>query len=227
MHPKQAPCFKLFQEEAAEHLLQLQRGLLALKHHARDEAVLREVTQSADTLMSSALTVGLEEMSQQARSLRNRLADARDGTSSLDAATLDLLLQRLEALGRSIDTVAVGENGEAVVGVPHMTIIPIRNALDQLYHEILRVAQPAGEAALVPRARALAYALKECAETGSMEAIAHVAQRLADIFQAAELGRLVINAEIRSLLLQGVGFIELFLDAAATGSEDEIEVDEL
>ena len=149
MHPEQAPCFKLFQEEAAEHLQQLQRGLLALQHHARDEAVLREVTQSADTLMSSALTVGFEEMSQQARSLRNRLADARDGTSPLDAATLDLLLQRLEVLGSAVDTVAAGENGEAVVGVPHMTIIAIRNALDQLYHEILRVEQPAGEAILV------------------------------------------------------------------------------
>src|SRR5262249_27127624 len=153
--------------------------------------------------------------------------DARDGTSPLDAATLDLLLQRLEALGRSVDTVAAGENGEAVVGVPHMTIIAIHNALDQLYHEILRVAQPACEAALVPRALALASALKECAETGRMDIIAHVAQRLADIFHAAEQGRLVINAEIRSLLLQGVGFIELLLDAAATGNEDEIEVDEL
>jgi len=227
MHPKQAPCFKLFQEEAAEHLQQLQRGLLALKHHARDEAVLREVTQSANTLMSSALTVGFEEMSQQARSIRNRLADARDGTSPLDAATLDLLLQRLEALGSAVDTGAAGENGEAVVGVPHMTISAIPSALDQLYHEILRVEQPACEAALVPQAWALAYALQERAETGSMDAIAHVAQRLADIFQAAEQGRLVITAEIRSLLLQGVGFIELLLDAAATGNKDELEVDEL
>src|SRR5215471_12866143 len=227
MHPKQAPCFKLFQEEAAEHLLQLQRGLLALKHHARDEAVLREVTQSADTLMSSALTVGFEEMSQQARSLRNRLAEARDGTSPLDAATLDLLLQRLEALSASVDTVAAGENGEAVAGIPHMTIIAIRNALDQLYHEILRVEQPACEATLGPQARVLAYALQERAETGCVDAIAHVAQRLAHIFQAAEQGKLVITAEIRSLLLQGVGFIELLLDATATGNEDEIEVDEL
>ena len=227
MHPKQAPCFKLFQEEAAEHLQQLQRGLLALKHHARDEAVLREVTQAADTLMSSALTVGFEEMSQQARSMRNRLADARDGTSPLDAATLDLLLQRLEALGASVDTVATGESGEAVVGVPHMTIIAIRSALDQLYHAILRVEQPAREAALVPQARALAYALKECAETGRMDAIAHVSQRLADIFHAAAQGRLVINAEMRSLLLQGVGFIELLLDAAASSKENETEVDDL
>src|SRR5215813_2405920 len=213
MHPKQAPFFKLFQEEAAEHLQQLQRGLLALKHHARDETVLREVTQAADTLMGSALTVGLEEMSRQARSMRDRLADARDGTSPLDAATLDLFLQRLEAIGTSVDAVATGENGEAVAGVPQMTIIAIRSALDQLYHEILRVEQPARDTALVTEVGALAHALKERAETGRLDAIAQVAQRLADILCAATQGPLAINAEIRSLLLQGVGFIELLLDA--------------
>ncbi len=100
-------------------------------------------------------------------------------------------------------------------------------ALDQLYHEILRVEQPPHDAALVTQVRALAHALKERAETGRLDAIAQVAQRTEDIFHAAAQGTLAINAEIRSLLLQGVGFIELLLDAAATGKEDETEVDEL
>src|SRR5262249_55060724 len=109
MHPKQAPLFTLFQEEAAEHLQQLQRGLLALQHDPKDATVLREVTRAADTLMGAALTIGLEEMSQQAHSMRDRLAAARDGASPLDAATLELLWQRLEAIGTSVDAIAMGE----------------------------------------------------------------------------------------------------------------------
>ena len=227
MPPKQAPFFGLFKAEAAEHLQPLQRGLLTLQHHPQDATVLREMTQSADTLMGSALTMGFEEMSQHARSMRELLGAAHDGTSPLDAATLTRLSQSLNTICTLVDAVALGENGDTLMGVSQMTILAMRIALDQLLHEIVHLEQQPGSATRALQVCPIAHALKEHAASNGWDAITQVAQRLEGILHAAAEATLTITGELRGLLLQGVGFIEFILDAVAMGNEDEAEVGEL
>src|SRR5262245_21133340 len=178
MHPKQAPFFGLFKAEAAEHLQPLQRGLLTLQHHPQEATVLREMTQSADTLMGSALTMGFEEMSQHARSMRELLAAAHDGTSPLDAATLTRLSQSLHTICILVDVVALGENGDTLMGVSQMTILAMRIALDQLLHEIVHLEQQPGSATRALQVCLIAHVFKEHAASNGWDAITQVAQRL-------------------------------------------------
>ncbi len=92
MQPERAQFVGIFKEEAAEHIQHLHRGLLTLQRHPNDEMVLQETARSVDTLLGSAMTMGFEEVSQHARTMRDRLFTARDGTSPLDAETLETLL---------------------------------------------------------------------------------------------------------------------------------------
>ncbi len=227
MQPEQAQFVDIFKEEAAEHVRHLHRGLLALKPHPKDEMVLQETARAADTLLGSAMTMGFEGVSQHARTLRDRLFAARDGTSPLDTASLEHLLYSLEALCTDVDANVTAAPGDEAVVVSLVTVMAMRAALDQLHHEMLRLAEPRRDAVSMPRLRPHTHILQEGAKTGGLDAVAPVAQRLEDIFRVVQEGGLTLNAEILGLLWQGLGFIELLLEAAATSDDSGVEVDEL
>ncbi len=227
MQPDQAPYFEVFYEEAAEHLQQLQRGLLALKNRPKDETERRATARAADTLMGLALTMGFDEMSQHARHMRDVLFADRDGGGPLASSNLDRLFQSLEAICTLVDTALRAERGDADGNFPQATVMAMRMSLDQLLQGVLRLERQPGDVAIVTDVRPIALALKEHAASCGLDAIAQVAQRTEEVLRVVEEGARTLNEAYVGLLLQGLGFIELWLDAAATGNANDTEVGEL
>jgi chemotaxis protein histidine kinase CheA len=220
--------FGVFKEEASEHIQQMHRGLLSLRHDPAEKVFLREAARSADALMGSAITIGLDEIGENAKKMRDLLVAARDGKLSLDDAKLDLLFESLEALGNFVDAVARKEGGDTPPSGPsQITIMKIRSLLDELYRGLLLIEEdprdPDGSREVRPRA----IALRERSEQEGLDAITRIVQGLEEILYAAEEGRFELNQEILGLLLQGIGFIEILLEEAASGVESGAEVDSL
>ena len=227
MPPEHVQFVGMFKEEAAEYIQALHRGLLGLKHQTKDKSVLQRAARAADTLLGSAMTLGLEEVSQHARTMRDRLFAARDGTVPLDAAAFDLLLQSLETLCIVVDAAVVQVQGDGGAGLSLATVMALRTWLEQLQAETLRLAENPSDPAIVHQAGPLAQMLQERSKKSGLDSLAQVAQRIDDLFRRAEQDGLSIDAEMLSLLLQGIGFMELLLDAAATGEASGVEVGEL
>ena len=220
--------FGLFKEEASEQIQQMHRGLLSLRHEPAEQAFIREAARSADALMGSAITIGLDEIGENAKKMRDLLVAARDGKLSLDDAKLDLLFESLEALGNFVDAVARKEGGDTPPpGPSQITIMKTRSLLDELYRGLLLIEEdprdPDGPREVRPRA----VALRERSEQEELEKISRVARGTEEILCAAEEGRFELNQEILGLLLQGIGFIEILLEEATSGVETGAEVHSL
>ena len=227
MQPEQAPFIDIFKEEAAAHIRHLHRGLLALQQHPKDATLLQEAARAADTLMGSAMTMDFEEISQQARPMRDRLVAARKGASPLDTAALEELLQGLEALCSVIDTVVGSMPGDAVAGVPLATVMALRTSLEQLHQDLVQLTEHPRDPAIAHRVCALAHTLRERAEAGGFDEMVQVAQRTEKILRATDAEAVSLNEDELGLLWQGMGFIELLLDATDAGAKSDAAVGNL
>ena len=227
MQSEQGSFIGIFREEAAEHMQHLHRGLLALQQHPQDETLLQGTSRAADTLLGSAMTMGFEAVSQQARTMRDRLIDAREGASPLDTAALDRLLQELEALCALVDTEVGGVLGDVAAGAPFATVMTLRTSLEALHHNLMPLPAHPRDAAFVQHVCALALTLRQHTEAGGFDAMAQVAQRTEDIIRAAAEGGIHLNQDELGVLLQGLGFIDLLLDAAVTGGEGDVAIGDL
>ena len=220
--------FGLFKEEASEHIQQMHRSLLSLRHDPAEKVFIREAARSADALMGSAITIGLDEIGENAKKMRDLLVAAREGTLSLDDAKLDLLFESLEALGNFVDAVARKEGGDTPPpGPSQITVMKIRSLLDELYRGLLLIEEdprdPDGPREVRPRA----VAIRERSEQEALKKISRIARGTEEILTAAEEGHLELSRELLGLLLQGIGFIEILLEEAASGLESGAEVDSL
>lgn len=222
MPDEKSDVFDIFREEATEQLQQIHRGLLALRAQTGDEALLQEAARAADVMMGSALTVDQGEIGKNATTIRDLLTRARKGDLSLDESEFALLFQSLEEIAASLDQ-APGQRP----GVPQVAILRARECADLLYHGILQLEVDVGDSKDSSSLGGVAGTLTETCDRDGLGGAHQIAERIDRVVCAAEGGRLQVDRPFVGQLLQGLGFIEILLDAAANGRESGVEVDEL
>src|SRR5712691_9682357 len=88
----------LFKAESAEHLQQLEAGLLHLETHPNDRASLEEVFREAHSLKGAARMLGVSDVETIAHRFEDILGAAKRGESVLAPETIDRLYRGLDAM---------------------------------------------------------------------------------------------------------------------------------
>jgi len=223
MPDERSDVFDVFSDEALENIHQIHRRLLALRYQAADDALLAEATQAADVLIGSALTVDLDEIGKSAGTIRDLLISAREGRLSLDETRFVILFHSLEEIAGGLDQVI----GEKRRGIAQVAVLGVRECVDQLCRQLLRLGDDPPDSAVASAARTLAATLIEKCDRYALAEAGRIARRIEAVLCAAGEGTFEIDGHVRGLLLQGVGFLEILLDAAAKGMESGLDIDEL
>jgi len=98
----------IFLKEAQEHLESLQANLLVLEKEPGNKPLIHELLRNAHTLKGSARMLGFEDISVIGHRMEDFLREMEDGDRSVDAASIDLLLQGTDAITRMTGALAKG-----------------------------------------------------------------------------------------------------------------------
>ena len=116
------------------------------------------------------------------------------------------------------------EKADKARGISVGTITEMKESLEELNQGVLSLENNLSEPAVLKQVQAIAHGLTELSERGGWNAIAQIAQRIEEILNVAELRALTINGEIIDLLFQGLGFVDILLNTAETGEENDLDV---
>ncbi len=97
----------IFVEEAAEHIEQLEGGLLQLEKTPEDAELLHAIFRSAHTIKGSSGTVGLPDISRFTHIIEERLDDLRNGELTPHKEMITVLLEAVDMIKEMV--AAVGE----------------------------------------------------------------------------------------------------------------------
>ena len=100
---------EIFCREAEEHLASLQSGLLVLEKNPTRSSLLHELLRNAHTLKGSARMVGLADISAITHMMEEQLKGMEEGTRTVDAAAIDLLLKGADAVALITSALSKGE----------------------------------------------------------------------------------------------------------------------
>lgn len=98
----------IFLKEAQEHLDSLQTNLLVLEKEPGNMPLIHELLRNAHTLKGSARMLGFEDISVIGHRMEDFLKEMEDGERPVDSASVDLLLQGTDAIGRMTDALSRG-----------------------------------------------------------------------------------------------------------------------
>ena len=99
----------IFLNDSREHLQRMDEFLLRLERHPEDQQAIDALFRSAHSVKGMASTMGFEELSRIAHSLESFLDPCRRGVQRLDRQAIDLVLQGVDLLRKSIEQVAGGK----------------------------------------------------------------------------------------------------------------------
>ncbi|HBE72748.1 MAG TPA: hypothetical protein DDW31_01380 [candidate division Zixibacteria bacterium] len=120
----------LFVSETREHLVNLNRALLALEKSPGDPALLDEVFRSMHTIKGMAASIGQDlvaELTHQAESLLDRM---RKRQMPVAAAQIDLMLEALDFLEAAVDAIGRDQSPDRKMAEQAGEIIRKMEALD-------------------------------------------------------------------------------------------------
>lgn len=100
----------VFAEEAAEHIENLENGLLQLEKNPDDAELLNDIFRSAHTIKGSSGTVGLPDISRFTHVMEELLDDLRNRELTLDREMINALLEAVDMIKEMV--AAVGEHIE-------------------------------------------------------------------------------------------------------------------
>jgi two-component system, chemotaxis family, sensor kinase CheA len=100
----------VFVEEAAEHIENLENGLLQLEKNPDDAELLNDIFRSAHTIKGSSGTVGLPDISRFTHVIEELLDDLRNKALTLHSDMISTLLEALDTIKEMI--AAVGDKTE-------------------------------------------------------------------------------------------------------------------
>ncbi|KAA6184617.1 response regulator [Thiohalocapsa marina] len=113
----------LFRAESAEHIQQIESGLITLERSPEDEALLTEVFREAHSLKGAARMLGLNAIQGLAHGLESLLDDARQGKARITADLVAPQLAQLDEIRRLVAQ-AVGEVPETAPEAPEPAARP-------------------------------------------------------------------------------------------------------
>jgi two-component system chemotaxis sensor kinase CheA len=123
---------EVFFEEAAEHLTNMEEGLLRLEENPRDAELLNSIFRSAHSIKGASGTFGFADIADFTHTLESLLDQLRDGVILATPELVDLLLKASDVLA---GLVATAKTGEAPP--------PQRDAvLDSLQHALSAASPP-------------------------------------------------------------------------------------
>lgn len=99
----------IFLKEAHEHINSLRTNLLILEKEPDNRPLIHELLRNAHTLKGSARMLGFEDISSIAHRMEDYLKEMEEGERVVNDASIDLLLQGTDAIGRMTDALAKGE----------------------------------------------------------------------------------------------------------------------
>jgi two-component system chemotaxis sensor kinase CheA len=142
----------LYLSESQDHLQLLNKSLLALEDSSTAAGAIEEAFRAAHTLKGMSGTMGFSVVTDLAHHLENLLDQIRQGDRAADAATIDELLARADALEQAIAAAASGVSAPAMAptasGAPHpAAVTPAKDishllAGDLCAYIVLRADEP-------------------------------------------------------------------------------------
>ena len=109
MISKDSDVYHMYTEEAAEYVYEIHQTLLALGSGEGAERTAPRAVRCADGLLGASLTVGEEGVAELARKIRDDLSSVRD--DRIDVRRVELLLEAMESIARSLDGALGTANG--------------------------------------------------------------------------------------------------------------------
>ncbi len=100
----------IFLKEAQEHIDSLRTNLLILEKSPDNKPLIHELLRNAHTLKGSARMLGFEDISVVGHRMEDFLKEMEDGDRTVEALSIDLLLQGTDAISRMTDALARGED---------------------------------------------------------------------------------------------------------------------
>ena len=96
------PIRAIFFEEAAEHLVELEKGLLELEDAPNDKELIARIFRAAHSLKGGAATLGFAEIASLTHAAETILGRIRDGQLAVAGARIDLLLAAGDLVGKLV-----------------------------------------------------------------------------------------------------------------------------
>lgn len=117
----------IFVEEAKEHLLHLNEGLMRLEQRPDDKNVISDLFRSAHTLKGMAATMGFEQTAKLTHRMESTLDLVRQDQLTVDSGLISVLLSAVDLLERLVESAAAGQEdpalqvGQIVASLPDST----------------------------------------------------------------------------------------------------------
>ncbi|MBV8309991.1 MAG: chemotaxis protein CheA, partial [Planctomycetaceae bacterium] len=121
---------EMFFEEAREHLISLEEGLMDLERRQGDHAHLDKTFRAAHTIKGAAAMVGLEPIARFTHGIEAVLEKIRTGSLAVDSDIITTLLESLDHLAAMVEGYAAGSP------------VPGSGDLSQRLGDLLRVTPP-------------------------------------------------------------------------------------
>jgi len=106
----------IFVEEAKEHLLRLNEGLMRLEQGPVDKNVVSELFRSAHTLKGMAATMGFEHTANLTHKMESTLDLVRQDHLSVDSGLVSVLLNAVDLLEQLVESAATGSQPRKTSG---------------------------------------------------------------------------------------------------------------
>jgi two-component system, chemotaxis family, sensor kinase CheA len=121
---------EMFFEEAREHLISLEEGLMDLERRQGDRAHLDKTFRAAHTIKGAAAMVGLEPIARFTHGIEAVLEKIRTGSLAVDSDIITTLLESRDHLAAMVEGYAAGSP------------VPGSGDLSQRLSDLLRVTPP-------------------------------------------------------------------------------------